>query len=187
LHLLIVVTGWSNIAMAAVSWRDGVQELRRLVAAEGSDPDRIQDVSLTWRAFQAFLTVPLDGLFDRWEGEDVEADTLVIEFPVCDWPDGQPGLLLARRFAVPATPWHDGVPGDPSTEDSDSDFDLADAVQIQVTLTFPPDTTGEIDEFWTAARSGEFEPSDLAEAKDLITELRFGQPTHSTIELMPCN
>lgn len=123
-----------------------------MVEAEGGDPDRIQDVDLSWRAFRAFLAVPLDGLFDRWEGE-VEADTLVIEAGVLEWPDGPPGLLLARRFAIPAVEWHDGVPGDPSGED-DLDLDLADSVQIEIELTFPSGTTVEADDFWTAARSG---------------------------------
>jgi len=30
----------------------------------------------------------------------VEADTLVIEFPVTGWLDDRPGLLIARRFAT---------------------------------------------------------------------------------------
>ena len=171
--------------MAALSWRDGVKELRRLVAEEGSDPDRIQDVELAWRAFRAFLAVPLEGLFDRWEGE-VEADTLVVEFGVSEWPEGQPGLLLARRFAIPAVEWHDGVPGEPSGE-NDLDLDLADTVQIEMELTFPHGANAEADDFWTAARSGEFNAADLAEAREVVTGLRLGRPIFSRIALTSCN
>src|ERR1700754_2757026 len=117
--------------MAAVSWRDGVQELRRSVVAEGADPDRIQDAEVAWRAFRAFLARPLDGLFDRWDGGDVEADTLVIEFGVSGQPDDLPGLLLARRFAIPAVEWHEGEPGEPSDDEDDLALDLADTVQIE--------------------------------------------------------
>ncbi|MFE9689118.1 hypothetical protein [Micromonospora sp. NPDC005806] len=165
--------------MTALSWRDGLQELRRLVAAEGGDPDCIQDVGLAWRAFRAFLVVPLDGLFDRWDG-DVEADTLVLEFGASERPDGPPRLLLARRFAIPAVEWHDGMPGG---EDA---LDLADTVQIEMELTFPPGTSGEADGFWTAARSGELDVTALAEAGDLVTGLRLG-PIRSRIALTNCN
>ncbi|MER7331214.1 MULTISPECIES: hypothetical protein [unclassified Micromonospora] len=171
--------------MTSLSWRDGVEELRRLVEAEGGDPDRIQDVDLAWRVFRASLAVPLDGLFDRWEGE-VEADTLVIEAGVLEWPDGPPGLLLARRFAIPAVEWHDGVPGDPSGED-DLDLDLADSVQIEIELIFPSGTTVEADDFWTAARSGEFDAADLAEAGEAVIGLQLGRPILSRIALTGCN
>jgi hypothetical protein len=170
--------------MTALSWRDGVQQLRRLVAAEGGDPDRIQDVDLAWRAFRAFLAVPLGGLFDRWEG-DVESDTLVIEFPVSEWPDGLPGLLLARRFAIPAVEWHDGVPDGPSSDEND--LDLADTVQIEIELTFPHGTTAEADDFWIAARSGEFDEAELDEAGELVTQLRLGRPILSRVALTNCN
>src|SRR5262245_42429855 len=143
--------------MTALSWREGVQELRRLVALEGGDPDDVRDVDLAWRAFRAFLAVPLDGLFDRWDC-DVEADTLVIEFPVTDWSDDRPGLFISRRFAIPAVEWHDGVPGEPS---GDGDLDVADTVQIQIELRFPHGTTADADEFWTAERSGEFDEAEL--------------------------
>ncbi|SCL38951.1 hypothetical protein GA0074692_5191 [Micromonospora pallida] len=169
--------------MMVLSWRDGVNELRRLVAAEGGDPDRIQDVHLAWRAFQAFLAVPLEGLFDRWEGE-VEADTLVIESGVFEWPDGPPGLLLARRFAIPAVGWSDGMPDEPSDED---DPNLADTVQIEMELTFPHGTAAEADDFWTAARSGEFDAAMLAEAGELVTGLQLGRPVLSRIALTNCN
>lgn len=170
--------------MTALSWRDGLQELRRLIAAEGGDPDCIQDVGLAWRAFRAFLVVPLDGLFDRWEG-DVEADTLVLEFGASEWPDGPPRLLLARRFAIPAVEWRDGVPGEPSA--GEDDLDLADTVQIEMELTFPPGTSGEADGFWTAARSGEFDVTALAEAGELVTGFRLGRPILSGIALTNCN
>ncbi|MEU8216562.1 hypothetical protein AB0C47_12410 [Micromonospora taraxaci] len=171
--------------MTSLSWRSGVEELRRLVAAEGGDPDRIQDVDLAWRAFRVFLAVPLDGLFDRWDGE-VEADTLVIEFPVSDSPDGPPGLLLARRFAIPAVEWHDGVPAEPSGED-DRDLDLADSVQVEIELTFLGGTTVEADDFWTAARSGELDAADLAEAGETVNGLQLGRPILSRIALTRCN
>ncbi|SNT65836.1 hypothetical protein SAMN05421812_12745 [Asanoa hainanensis] len=172
--------------MTALSWRDGVGELSRLVAAEGGDPDRIQDVGLAWRAFRAFLAVPLDGLFDRWEGDAEEADTLVIEFGVSAWPNDSPGLLLARRFAVPAVEWRDGVPGEPSDEE-DADLDLADTVQIELELTFPHGTTADADDFWTAARSGEFAAADLAEAGEIVTGLQLGTPISSRVALESCN
>lgn len=172
--------------MTALSWRDGVQELRRLVAAEGGDPDRIQDVDLAWRAFRAFLAVPLEGLFDRWEG-NMEADTLVIEFSVFEWPDGPPGLSLARRFAIPAVDWHDGAPGEPSGGEGELGLDLADTVQIEMELTFPRGVTGEADDFWTAAGSGEFDAAELAEAGELVAGLRLGRPVASSIALTNCN
>ena len=125
------------------------------------------------------------GLFDRWECE-VEADTLVIEFGVTVWPDGPPGLLLARRFAIPAVEWQDGVPGEPSGED-DRDLELADTVQIEMELTFPSGATAEADHFWTATRSGEFDGAVLAAAGELVTSLRLGPPIHSTIALTNCN
>jgi hypothetical protein len=164
-----------------------MQELRRLVAAEGGDPDHIQDVDLAWRGFRAFLAVPLEGLFDRWVG-DVEADSLVIEFGVSEWPDGPPGLLLARRFDVPAVQWHDGVPGEPSDdEDDDLALDLADTVQIEMELTFPHGVSVEADDLWTAARSGEFAAAELAEAEELVTGLHLGRPTGSRIALTNCD
>ncbi|WP_238017238.1 hypothetical protein KZZ52_25520 [Dactylosporangium sp. AC04546] len=170
--------------MRTLPWRDGARELRRLVAAAGGDPDHLADVDLAWHAFRAFLAVPLDGLYDRWEGTDVEADTLVVEFPVADWPDGPPGLLLARRFAVPAVEWHDGVPG---RSPDDGTLDLADTVQVELELTFPRGTTGDADEFWTAARSGEFDSADLAEAEELVTGLALGRTVRSRIALESCN
>jgi len=169
---------------AALSWREGVRELRRLLVMEGGDPDDIHDVDLAWRAFRAFLAVALDDLFDRWEG-DVEADTLVIEFPVTDWSDDRPGLLIARRFAIPAVEWRDGVPGEPSANNDDLAF--ADTVQIQMELRFPHGTTADADGFWTAQRSGEFDEADLEEAGELVTGLRLGRPTSTTVELMNCN
>ncbi|MEV0810776.1 hypothetical protein [Micromonospora sp. NPDC050200] len=95
-------------------------------------------MGLAWRAFRAFLAIPLDGLFDRWQGDDVEADTLVIGFPVTEWPDGPPELWLARRFAIPAVEWRDGVPGEPSGDEDDIDLDLADTGTSEVTsAAFP--------------------------------------------------
>jgi hypothetical protein len=132
-------------------------------------------VDLAWRAFRAFLAVPLDGLFDRWEG-DVEADTLVIEFP---------GLLIARRFVIPSVEWRDGVPGEPP--DDDDDLALADTVQIQMELRFPQGTTADADKFWTAERSGEFDEADLAEAGKLVRGMQLGRPAFSSIDLMNCN
>ncbi|WP_212829841.1 hypothetical protein [Catellatospora sp. TT07R-123] len=172
--------------MTALSWRDGVQELRRLVTAEGGDPDRIQDVNLAWRAFRAFLAIPLDGLFDRW-GNDVEADTLVVEFGVAEWPDGPPALLLARRFAIPAVEWRAGVPGEPSDAEDDIDLHLADTVQIEMEMTFPHGTCVEADEYWTAMGSGEFDTADLVEAGNLMTGLQLGRPMTSKIALANCN
>jgi hypothetical protein len=170
--------------MTALSWRDGVQELRRQVAVYGGDPDRVHDTGLAWRAFRSFLTVPLAGLFDRWEG-DVEADTLVIQ---AGGPDAFPELLLARRFAVPAIPWHDGEPGEPSDDqDDDVDPDLADIVQIELRLTYLPGAVGDDDAFWTTARSGAFDAADLAEAGDVVTALVLGSPLRSHIELTNCN
>ncbi len=173
--------------MTGASWRDAVPELRRLVMAEGADPDRIEDVDLAWRAFRAFLTVPLDGLFDRWDSDDVEADTLVIEFGVSASPDDLPGLLLARRFAIPAVDWHDGLPAQPSSDQDDLELDLADTVQIELELTFRRDTTGQADDFWTTARSGQFSAADLAGAERLLTTLGLGRPVRSRIELVNCN
>jgi hypothetical protein len=174
--------------MTAVRWRDAVQELRRLVTAEGGDPDRIHDVGLAWRAFRAFLAVPLDGLFDRWESAEVESDTLVVEIVASGWPDELPQLRLVRRFHIPAVEWHDGVPGEPSEENTDEpDLDLADTVQIERELTFNDDTIAEADDFWTAARSGEFAPGDLAEAEELVTMPSLGRPLRSHIELVNPN
>jgi hypothetical protein len=173
--------------MTAVSWRDGVPRLRRLVVAEGADPDRIDDVDLAWRAFRAFLTMPLNGLFDRWESDDVEADTLVVECGVSGLSDELPVLLLARRFSIPAVEWHDGVPAEPGSDEDDVEVDVADTVQIEVELTFAHDTTAQADDFWTAVRSGEFSPADLAEAEQLVTRLGLGQPVRSRIELANCN
>jgi hypothetical protein len=65
--------------MAAVSWRDGAQELRQLVLVENGVPDRTEDVGLARSAFRAFLVIPLDGLFDRGASAEVEVDTLVVE------------------------------------------------------------------------------------------------------------
>jgi len=173
--------------MTALSWRDGVQELRRLVVAEGGDPDHLQDVDLAWRALRAFLAVPLDGLFDRWQG-DVEADTLVVEFGTSAWPHGLPALLLARRFAIPAVEWNDGVPGEPAAdEDDDMGLDAADTVQIEIELFYPHGTTADADDFWMAARSGEFDAAALAEAEALLAGLGLGRPISSTIALESCN
>jgi hypothetical protein len=172
--------------MTGVSWRDAAPHLRRLVIAEGADPGRIEDVDLAWRAFRAFLTVPVDGLFD-WDSDDVEADTLVIEFGAAAWPDDLPALLLARRFAIPAVEWHDGRPGQPSSDQDDLELDLADTVQIELELTFPPDTAGHADDFWTAAHSGQFSAADLTEAQHLVTTLGLGRPVRSRIELVNCN
>jgi hypothetical protein len=128
--------------------------------------------------------VPLDGLFDRWEG-DVEADTLVIEFSVTDWSDDRPGLPIARRFAIPSVAWRDGAPGEPP--DEDDDLALADTVQIQMELRFPHGTTANADKFWTAERSGEFDEADLAEAGKLMRGMQLGRPASSSIDLMNCN
>ncbi|MEV6599333.1 hypothetical protein AB0M36_21130 [Actinoplanes sp. NPDC051346] len=152
--------------------------------AEGGDPDRIEDVGLAWRSFRAFLAVPLEGLFDRWEGDDVEADTLIVDFGVFGWQRDLPGLLLVRRFSVPAVEWHDGVPGEASDREDDLDPDLADTVQIELELTFAPDVTAEADDFWTTARSGEFDLGDLAEAEELVTTLGLGRPLRSRIDLV---
>ncbi|MEU8238318.1 hypothetical protein AB0C07_08740 [Actinoplanes missouriensis] len=175
--------------MAAVSWRDGAQELRRLVVAENGVPDRIEDVSLAWRAFRTFLAVPLDGLFDRWESADVEADTLIVDFGVFGNEGDLPGLLLVRRFNVPSVGWHDGRPGEPSDDEDedDLDLDLADTVQIELELTFARDTTAEVDDFWTAARSGEFAAEDLAEAEELVMALSGAKPLRSRIDLINPN
>ena len=116
--------------MTAVSWRDGAQELRRLLMAENGVPNRIEDVGLAWRAFRAFLAVPLDGLFDRWDSADVEADTLVVDFGEFGGEEDLPGLLMLRRFNVPSIEWHD------------------------VSRAFARGTTAEVDDFWTAVRSG---------------------------------
>ena len=75
-----------------------------MVVAERADRDRIPDVDQAWRAFRAFLAVPLEGLFDRREGADDEADTLVVEFGASGWTDDLPGLLVTRRFDVRAAP-----------------------------------------------------------------------------------
>ena len=128
--------------MRTLPGREGVQELRRLVAMQGGDPDDIHDVDLGRRAFRAFLAVPLDGLFEGWEG-NVEADTLVIEFPVSDWSDDRPGLLFARRFAIPAVEWVDFAPGEPvAATDGQA---IADFVQIQLELRFPHATIADAD------------------------------------------
>ena len=170
--------------MAALSWREGVHELRRLIMAEGGDPGEVHDVDLAWQAFRAFLAVPLDGLFDRWDG-DVEADTLVIEFPVSDWSDDRPGLLIARRFAIASVEWRNGVPGEPAV--SNYDLALADTVQVQIELRFPLGTSGDAEDFWTAQRSGQFDEADLDDAGRLVTSLRLGRPASTTVELMNCN
>ena len=120
--------------MTAVSWRDGVRELRRLVAAEGGDPDRIQDVDLAY---------------------------------------------------IPAVEWHDRVPGESSGDAND--LDLADTVQIEMELTFSRGATAEADDFWTAARSGEYDAAALAEAGELVTGLGLGRPLVSRIALTNCN
>ncbi|MET8154409.1 hypothetical protein ACIBSW_34015 [Actinoplanes sp. NPDC049668] len=175
--------------MTAVAWRDGVQELRRLVVAENGVPDRIEDVGLAWRAFRAFLAVPLTGLFDRRESVDVEADTLIVDFGVFGGEDDLPGLLLVRRFDVPSLEWHDGRPGEPSDDEDedDLDLDLADTVQIELELTFARDITAEVDDVWTAARSGEFAAEDLAEAEELVLTLSRAQPLRSRIDLVNPN
>jgi len=173
--------------MTALSWRDGARELRRLVLAENGVPDRIENVGLAWRAFRAFLAVPLDGLFDRWDSADVEADTLIVDFGVFGGEDDLPGLLLVRRFAVPCVEWHDGRPGEPSGDEDDLDLDLADTVQIELELTFAHDTTAEVDDFWTAARSGEFAAEDLTEAEQLVMTLSETKPLRSRIDLVNPN
>ncbi|GAA1655778.1 hypothetical protein [Actinoplanes couchii] len=166
--------------MTPVPWRDGAQELRRLIMAEGGAPDRIADVRLAWRAFRAFLAVPLGGLFDRWSGTHAEADMLIVDFGVSG---GTNGLLLLRRFTVPAVEWQDGVPG----EQPEDDDDYADTVQIQLELTFPGDVTAEVDDFWTAARSGGFAPEDLAEAESLVMTLSGARALRSRVELVNPN
>lgn len=171
-------------SVTAVSWRDGVRELRRLVAAEGGDPDRVEDVALAWRAFRAFLAVPLDGLFDRWEGPAVEADTLVVDFGFFDGADGPPGLLLVRLFDVPAVEWHDGIPGETS---DDLDLDLSGCVQIEFQLTFAGDVAVEVNDFWRAARSGGFALEDLAEAEELVMVLSGERALRSRMELVNPN
>ena len=173
--------------MTVVSWRDGAQELRRLVVAENGVPDRIEDVGLAWRAFRAFLAVPLDGLFDRWESADVEADTLIVDFGVFGGEDDLPGLLLVRRFDVPSVEWHDGRPGELPDDEDDLDLDLADTVQIELELTFAHGITAEVDDFWTAARSGEFAAEDLAEAEALVLTLSGARPLRSRIDLVNPN
>jgi hypothetical protein len=173
--------------MTAVPWRDGAQELRRLVVAENGDPDRIEDVDVAWRAFRAFLAVPLDGLFDRWQSAEVEADTLIVDFGVFGEEDDLPGLLLVRRFDVPSVEWHHGRPGEPPDGADDLDLDLADTVHIELELTFARDVTADVDDLWTAARSGEFAAEDLAEAENLVMTLSGARPSRSRIELMNPN
>lgn len=170
--------------MTAVSWRDGARELRRLVVAQGGVPDRIGDVGLAWRAFRAFLAVPLEGLFDRWDSADVEAETLIVDFGVFGWQDDLPGLLLVRRFHVPSVQWHDDVPGQPSNGADALDLGLADTVQVELELTFARGISAEADDFWTAARSGEFTAEDLSEAEELVTTLGLGQPLRSRVDLV---
>ncbi|GAA0460142.1 hypothetical protein Aca07nite_42140 [Actinoplanes capillaceus] len=173
--------------MTAVPWRDGAQELRRLVVAENGVPDRIEDVALAWRAFRAFLAVPLDGLFDRWESADAEADTLLVDFGVFHREENLPGLLLVRRFDVPSVEWHDGRPGEPSDDEDDLDLDLADTVQVELELTFASGITAEIYDLWTAARSGEFAAEDLTEAESLVMALSEARPLRSRIDLVNPN
>ena len=168
-----------------VPWRDGARELRRLVEAEGADPDRIPDAGLAWRAFRAFLTLPLGGLFDRWDSDDAEADELLIDFGVTGWSGERPGLLFIRRFHVPAVDWHDGVPGEPP--EADDDLDLADTVQIELELTYAAGTTADADDFWTATRSGDFAAADLAEAGELVATLGLGPALHSRVGLVNPN
>lgn len=158
-----------------------------MVVAQGGAPDRIEDVGLAWRAFHAFLAVSLDGLFDRWESGDVEADTLIVEFGVPGGDEDLPVLLLTRRFAVPSVEWSDGVPGEASQDQGDLGLELADTVQIELELTFAGDVTAEADDFWTAARSGAFAAEDLAEAEELIMTLRGARPLRSRIELVNPN
>ncbi|MER7894242.1 hypothetical protein ABTX15_30950 [Micromonospora sp. NPDC094482] len=43
-------------------------------------------------------------------------------------------------------------------------------------LTFPHGVTADADDFWTAARSGEFRAEDLAEAGEIVTGLQLGRP-----------
>ncbi|MDI1465646.1 hypothetical protein QEZ54_32215 [Catellatospora sp. KI3] len=176
--------------MTGLWWRDGVQELRRFVSAEGGEPDRVHDVDLAWRAFQAFLHVPLLGLYDRWHNE-VEADTLVIEFGESGCPDDdRPGLLLARRFAIPAVEWVDGEPMESSQDepaDRDTGHYAADFVQIELELFFPPDVLAHADDLWTAADSGRFAAAALAEADELVRALRLGPASHSHLHLTACN
>ena len=99
-------------------------------------------------------------------------------------------MRLTRRFHIPAIEWHDGVPGEPSEDSEDEeepDLDLADTVQIELELTFAGETIVEADDFWTAARSGEFAPGDLAEAQELVTTPGLGRPLRSRIELVNPN
>jgi hypothetical protein len=89
--------------------------------------------------------------------------------------------------ARPAVDWHDGVPGEPSGDENDPELDLGDTIQIGMELTFPCGATAEADDFWTAARSGEFDAAALAEAGELVTGLGLGRPLHSSISLTNCN
>jgi hypothetical protein len=110
-----------------------------------------------------------------WDSDGVEADTLVIEFGESAWLDGLPALLLARRLAIPAVEWQDGLPGQPSSDQDDLELDLTDTVHIELELTFPRDTDGHADDFWTAAHSGQFSAADLADAEHLVTPLGPGR------------
>ncbi|MEV0902425.1 hypothetical protein [Actinoplanes sp. NPDC049802] len=60
-------------------------------------------------------------------------------------------------------------------------------MQVKLELTFAPDVTAEIDDSWTAARSGEFAAGDLAEAEDLVMALTGAKPLRSRIELVNPN
>ncbi|MFI5935145.1 hypothetical protein [Actinoplanes sp. NPDC051494] len=162
--------------MKAVPWRDGATELRRLLIDADQDPGLIQDPERAWAVFRDFLAIPLDGLFDRWDGDE-DADTLVVVY-------GGGPVRLVRRFTVAAVEWTGGEPGeDVEPDEEQEDLDLADTVQIELEMIFESDP-GEADEgFWTAEHSAGFLPEDLDEAAALVAGLGLGTPIRSAVTL----
>src|SRR5436189_2598127 len=140
--------------MTALSWREGAQELRRLVAVEAVT----RMTSMTWtlpsgpsgRSSRCRWTVSSPAGKATWRRTRWSSSFL----SPSDWSDDRPGLLIARRFAIPAVEWRDGAPGEPSG--GGDDLALADTVQIQMELRFPRGTTADADDFWTAIETFNF-------------------------------